>query len=139
MTKRVLILCTGNSCRSQMAQYLWQELGQPDWECHSAGSHPTGYVHPLALRALEEAGIAAPGARSKSVDEFVDQPFDLVVTVCGEAQEACPTFPGARDTQHWPFPDPAGAAGSEAEVEAFFREVRDAIRSRIASYLEATA
>src|SRR5512140_154443 len=104
--KRVLILCTGNSCRSQMAEALWRELSAGQWEVHSAGSHPAGYVHPLAIRAMREIGIDVSGAVSKSVAEFADQGFDCVVTVCDHAREACPVLPGARQTLHWSLPDP---------------------------------
>jgi arsenate reductase (thioredoxin) len=133
--KRVLILCTGNSCRSQMAEALWNQLGRGEWEACSAGSKPAGYVHPLAVAALAELDIDASGHESKSLEPFLDQPFDVVVTVCDNAQEACPTFPGAEQTLHWPFDDPAHAAGSEDEKLAVFRTVRDQIHDRIGRYL----
>ncbi|MBX9792377.1 MAG: arsenate reductase ArsC [Pirellulales bacterium] len=135
--RRVLILCTGNSCRSQMAEGLWRQVGAGRWESYSAGSHPAGYVHPLAIDAMREAGIDISAAYSKHVDEFVGQAFDLVVTVCDNAREACPVFPGAKQTLHWPFADPAQAAGTEEQVLQVFREVREQIRRRIEMFLRA--
>lgn len=132
---RVLILCTGNSCRAQMAEALWNELGRGNWEAHSAGSNPAGYVHPLAVKVMGGSGTDLSQHKNKSLEQFRDQPFDLVVTVCGNAQEACPTFPGAKQMLHWPFEDPAHAAGSEDEKLAVFRDVRDQIRDRINSFL----
>jgi len=136
--KRVLILCTGNSCRSQMAEGLWQTLGEGRWESFSAGSKPSGYVHPMALRAMQERGIDLASARSKSVDEFAGQPFDLVITVCDNAKAACPVFPGAAEQRHWPFDDPADAVGSDEEKMKFFRRVRDEIEERISVFLGAS-
>lgn len=132
---RVLILCTGNSCRSQMAEALWEKLSEGAWEAESAGSKPSGYVHPLAIRAMQEEGIDIGSAKSKSLESFVDQSFDLVVTVCDNAQESCPTFPGAREMLHWPFDDPADATGDDDQKMAVFRRVRDQIRGRIQEYL----
>ena len=131
MTKRVLILCTGNSCRSQMAEFLWNHLGEGDWSAESAGSKPAGYVHPLAIEVMKELGLDLGNATSKHVDQFVDQPIDLVVTVCDGAKENCPTLPHVGETLHWPFFDPADAKGSEEEKTQVFREVRDEIRTRI--------
>ena len=136
MNKRVLILCTGNSCRSQMAQVIWQQLGQDDWNAESAGSKPAGYVHPLAFKALEEIGLDISGLHSKSVDQFSGQKFDLAVTVCDHAKEACPVLPGVETTLHWPFEDPANATGSDEEKMDCFRRVRDQICERIKEYLE---
>lgn len=135
----VLILCTGNSCRSQMAEALWRSLGGPAWEVASAGSKPAGYVHPLALRALAEIGLDLRGAVSKSVEQFQGRPFDLVVTVCDHARETCPVFPLAGETLHWPFDDPAEAEGDDETRLAAFRRVRDEIRLRIEEYLAARA
>jgi len=135
MAKRVLILCTGNSCRSQMAEELWNMLGRGEWEAHSAGSKPAGYVHPLAIRAMGELDADLSAHRSKSLDEFAGQPFDLVVTVCDNARESCPVFPGAAETLHWPFDDPADATGSDDEKMTTFRRVRDEIRDRIRTFL----
>lgn len=133
--KRVLILCTGNSCRSQMAEALWEQLGDGEWASESAGSKPSGYVHPLAIKAMEELGVDISSNESKSLDQFRDQNFDLVVTVCDNAKESCPVFPGATQTFHWPFDDPADATGTEEEQMLFFRRVRDEIKDKINSYL----
>lgn len=133
--KRVLILCTGNSCRSQMAEALWNELGEGQWRAWSAGSNPAGYVHPLAVKVMAEQDIDLSKHESKSLQQFVDEPFDLVVTVCGNAREACPAFPAATQMLHWPFDDPAHATGTEDERLAEFRQVRDQIRDRISGYL----
>ncbi|MGE3315620.1 MAG: arsenate reductase ArsC [Planctomycetaceae bacterium] len=134
--KKVLILCTGNSCRSQMAEALWNDLGNGNWQAESAGSRPSGYVHPLAIKAMEEIGIDISANQSKSLDRFRDQSFDLVVTVCDNAREACPVFPGAARTLHWPFDDPADAVGADDEKMKMFRRVRDEIRGRISAWLE---
>lgn len=135
MTKRVLILCTGNSCRSQMAEGLFRELSKGDWESHSAGSAPSGYVHPLAIEAMQQRGIDISSGTSKSVSEFQGQEFDLVVTVCDHANEACPTFPGAKERRHWPFDDPADAVGSEAEKLKVFIRLRDEIEETINAFI----
>lgn len=135
MTKRVLILCTGNSCRSQMAEYLWNRLAGGDWRAESAGSRPAGYVHRLAIEAMKELGEDLSAARSKHVDLFVDEPIDLVVTVCDSAKESCPLLPNAKKTVHWPFPDPAEATGTDEQKIAVFRGVRDQIRARIDQFL----
>ena len=134
--KQVLILCTGNSCRSQMAEALWNQLGQGEWEAVSAGSKPSGYVHPLAIKAMESIGIDISTARSKHVDGLGDKPFDLVVTVCDNARESCPLFPNAKQTLHWPFEDPADFKGSDEERLAGFARVRHKISERISSYLK---
>ncbi|WP_298862983.1 arsenate reductase ArsC [uncultured Gimesia sp.] len=133
--KRVLILCTGNSCRSQMAEELWETLGAGEWQAESAGSKPSGYVHPLAIQAMQELEIDLSTNTSKSLDQFKDQPFDLVVTVCDNAKESCPVFSGATETLHWPFDDPADATGSDDEKMHMFRRVRDEIKAKIESYL----
>ncbi len=135
MTKRVLILCTGNSCRSQMAEALWEDLAKGAWESESAGSKPSGYVHPLAIRAMSELGVDISAGESKSLDWFRDQPFDLVVTVCDNAKESCPVFSGAKETLHWPFEDPADAVGTDDEKMTVFRRVRDEIRHKIQTFL----
>ncbi|MBA3314429.1 MAG: arsenate reductase ArsC [Planctomycetota bacterium] len=134
--KRVLILCTGNSCRSQMAECLWNDLSGGEWEAVSAGSNPAGYVHPLAVKAMGELGSDLSSAESKHLDRFVNEPFDLVVTVCDNARESCSVFPGATKTLHWPFRDPAHATGTDDEKMTVFRSVRDEIRDRIASFLD---
>jgi len=133
--KRVLILCTGNSCRSQMAEALWETLGDGEWSSESAGSKPSGYVHPLAIKAMSELGVDISTHESKSLDQFREQNFDLVVTVCDNAKESCPVFAGATQTFHWPFDDPADATGTEEEQMLFFRRVRDEIKDKINSYL----
>lgn len=119
--KRVLILCTGNSCRSQMAEALWNDLGQGEWEASSAGSNPADYVHPLAVEVMKECDIDLSGSRGKHLREFQDASLDVVVTVCDNARESCPVFPGARQVLHWPFPDPAHAQGSDDDRLSVFR------------------
>jgi arsenate reductase len=119
-----------------MAEGLWNHLGGGEWQAVSAGSNPAGYVHPLALQVMQESSIPLADARSKHLREFLNAPFDLVITVCDSAQESCPVFPGAKQTLHWPFEDPAHATGSDEEKLAVFRQVRDQIRQRISSYLD---
>lgn len=133
--KRVLILCTGNSCRSQMAEALWEQLGNGAWESESAGSKPSGSVHPLAIQAMQELGIDISRHMSQSLEQFQEQSFDLVITVCDHAKEACPVFVGAKETLHWPFDDPADARGADEEKMVMFRRVRDEIEERIQTYL----
>ena len=133
--QRVLILCTGNSCRSQMAEAFWNTLGGGSWQALSAGSKPSGDVHPLAVRVMQELDIDISSHTSKSLDDFRNQVFDVVVTVCNNAHESCPTFPNARETLHWPFHDPAAAAGSEEEKMVVFRRVRDEIQATIQRFL----
>ncbi|MGE3316434.1 MAG: arsenate reductase ArsC, partial [Planctomycetaceae bacterium] len=134
--KRVLVLCTGNSCRSQMAEAFWNSLGHGRWRAESAGSKPSGYVHPLAIRAMQENDINISENKSKSLEQFRGKPFDLVVTVCDNAKESCPVFHGAKQTLHWPFDDPADAVGTDDEKMTVFRRVRDEIRNRSESYLK---
>jgi arsenate reductase len=134
---RVLFLCTHNSSRSQMAEGLLRARGGGRFAAMSAGTHPRG-VHPLAIRAMCEIGIdisEAAGHRAKGIQEFAGQPIDLVVTVCDEAAEECPFFPGARRQEHWGFPDPSAVTGAEEERLAVFRQVRDAIAVRIDEFL----
>jgi len=118
-----------------MAEALWNDLAGETWEAVSAGSRPAGFVHRLAVRAMADIDLDIGDHRSKSVEEFAEQPFDLVVTVCDSAREACPTFPNAKQTVHWPFKDPAHATGTEAEQLAMFHTVRDQIRERIDQFL----
>jgi arsenate reductase len=132
--KRVLILCTGNSCRSQLAEALWRHEAGDRYEAFSAGVDPKG-VNPLTLRVLKELSISTDGLRSKHLKEFAGQRFDFVITVCGHARDVCPAFPGAARQEHWPIDDPATAEGSEEEVLPVFRRARDAIRQRICEYL----
>ena len=129
---KVLILCTGNSARSVLGEYLLREKGKGRFEVHSAGSHPTGRVNPLAVRTLREKyGIDASAARSKSWDEFKDVKFDFVITVCDNAREACPVWPGRPMIAHWGSPDPAAATGTEDEKYQFFINVGSQIARRV--------
>jgi arsenate reductase len=125
---RILVVCTGNAARSQMAEAFLARI--EGVQAASAGTHPAG-VHPLTVRVLAEVGIDWSGARSKSIAEMVDRPWDLVLTVCDAAREACPVVPGARRTMHEAFPDPAAVAGTEDERLAAFRAVRDAMAARM--------
>lgn len=118
-----------------MAQAFWASLGGGQWEAESAGVRPSGYVHPLAIRAMQELGIDISAHTSKSLDRFQHEAFDLVVTVCDHARESCPVFPGAREQWHWSFDDPAVATGTEEEQMIAFRRVRDAIKERIETHL----
>ncbi len=133
--KTVLIVCTGNSCRSQMAEAIWRELGNGQWESQSAGSKPSGYVHPNALVAIKELGLSTDGLVSKTIEPFVEKHQDLVITVCDNAKEACPVLPNAKQTLHWPFEDPADATGTDEEVMEVFRRIRDEIKTKISDYL----
>ena len=128
--KKVLFLCTGNSARSQMAEAIVNARMSETWEACSAGTQPAGYVHPMALKALSEIGIPHEG-RSKSANEFRDLPFDLVVTVCDDAAENCPVWLGKGRREHLGFPDPAKATGTDEEVLAAFRRVRDDIATQV--------
>ena len=137
----VLILCTGNSCRSQMAEALWNAFGRDRWNAVSAGSNPAGYVHPLAIRVVGEVEhrgqpLDISSYESKHVDQFTNRAFDLVVTVCDRAKETCPVFSNAKTTLHWPFDDPAEATGTDQARLAEFRRIRDEIQERITKYLD---
>ena len=134
MLKKVLVLCTGNSCRSHLAEALINARLGDHWQAVSAGTAPTGYVHPFALRALAEIGIPHEG-RSKSVDEFREVAFDVVITVCDDAAENCPVWLGPGRRVHIGFPDPTKATGTDEEVMVVFREVRDAIDEQVVGYL----
>src|SRR5262245_49116634 len=127
---RVLFLCTHNSARSQMAEGLLRHLSGGRVEAHSAGTAATA-VRPLAIRAMAELGIDVGGQTSKTLERYLAEPFDVVVTVCDDANEACPVFPGARERRHWSLPDPSRATGGEAEQLAVYRRVRDELRRRI--------
>ncbi len=133
--RKVLFLCTGNSCRSQMAEALVNTQPDLGWEAFSAGVKPAGFVHPMAAQVLSELGIAHQG-RSKSVEEFRDYPFDLVITVCDTAAEECPVWLGKGRRMHIGFPDPAKATGSEEERLAVFRQVRDDIARELIPILQ---
>ncbi len=135
--RRVLFLCTGNSCRSQLAEAIVNARLGDEWEAYSAGTQPAGYVHPLAVKVLRENGIEHEG-RSKSANEYRDMAFDLVVTVCDDAAENCPVWLGKGRRVHLGFPDPAKATGSADEVLAVFRRVRDDIALRVTELLEET-
>jgi arsenate reductase len=135
--KRVLFLCTGNSCRSHMAEGWLRKLGGDNYEVLSAGSKPAGYVHPLAIAAMRDVGVDISSHQSKSLDVFSGQQFDYVITVCDRAREACPVFSGATAQLHWSFDDPAHAAGSDEQKMAVFRRVREEIKHRIQLFLAA--
>ena len=129
----VLILCTGNSARSQMAEGLLRHIAANRFEVHSAGT-VASFVRPQAISAMDEIGIDISSHRSKSVDEFAGQDFDYVITVCDNANQNCPIFPGKTRRIHWSFEDPAEAAGSEEEVRSVFRHVRDQIQKRLEDF-----
>lgn len=134
--RRVLILCTGNSARSQMSEALINARRGDQWEAVSAGTVPAERVNPYALRALAEIGIVTDGSRPKHIDEFVGQPFDMVITVCDDAAENCPVWFGQGERVHESFPDPAKATGSDEAILAMFREVRDDIERRVLGVLD---
>lgn len=132
--QRVLFLCTGNSCRSQMAEGLLREMAGDRYESLSAGSKPSGYVHPLAVEAMRELGIDISTQTSKSIDEFLPpagEPPDVVISVCESAARECPSFPGQVSRVPLPFDDPAHAEGTDEEKMAVFRRVRDEIKGAI--------
>jgi arsenate reductase (thioredoxin) len=131
--RRVLVLCTHNSARSQMAEGLLRALAADRFEVASAGTEATR-VHPLAIRVMDELGIDLRGHTSKTVERFVAEPWDVVLTVCDDANERCPIFPGRVTRLHWSFEDPSAATGSEDERLAVFRRVRDAIALRLRSW-----
>lgn len=136
---RVLFLCTHNSARSQMAEGFLRARGGDRYEVFSAGTHARG-VNPLAIKVMAERGVdisESAGHRSKTLQEFLGQPMDLVVTVCDDAAEECPFFPGAKRQEHWSFPDPSAATGDEEQQLAVFRQVRDAIEARLREWLAA--
>ncbi|MCZ6508088.1 MAG: arsenate reductase ArsC [Acidobacteria bacterium] len=134
MKRRALILCTGNSARSQMAEAWLRELAPEHFEVASAGSRPS-VVHPLAVRAMAERHIDISGQRSKHLREFIDREFDFVITVCERAAQSCPDFPGPARRLHWSFSDPAAVEGGEKERLESFRRVRDAIEQRLREWL----
>ena len=133
--KSVLFLCTGNSCRSQMAEAIVNDRLGEEWQAVSAGTKPSGYVHPKAIAVLKEIGIEHQG-ESKLANRFRDWDFDLVVTVCDSAAEECPIWLGKGRRVHHSFPDPAEATGTEDEVLDVFRSVRDAITHEISEILK---
>ena len=131
----ILILCTGNSCRSQMAEALMKHFGGDRFEAFSAGSIPAGYVHPLAISTMREMGIDISGNESKSLDIYLREPWDMVVTVCDDAKEACPFFPGGKLRAHWGFEDPAKFEGTPHEKQEFFRKIAKEIEGRVKEFL----
>ena len=130
----VLILCTGNSCRSHMAEGILREVARDVLNVQSAGSDPAGHVHPLAIRAMGEIGIDISSHTSKHMNEFLSCEVETVITVCDNADQACPTFPGQANRYHWPFPDPAKAEGTQEEIRKVFEQVRDDIRGVFTDY-----
>lgn len=132
----VLILCTGNSCRSHLAEGILRAVAGDFLNVASAGSKPAGFVHPLAIRSLAEIQIDLSGHTSKHLGEFLGQEVETVITVCGNADAACPVFPGQVNRHHWPFEDPAHAQGTEEEKLEVFRRVRDEIRRTFVTYAE---
>jgi arsenate reductase len=131
---RVLFLCTHNSARSQMAEGLLRHLGGDRFEAYSAGTQAT-HVRPLAIRAMDEIGVDISGQESKTLDRYLGKPFDYVIAVCDDANEACPFFPGAERRLHWSVPDPSAAEGTDEERLKVFRSVRDVLRDRVQAEL----
>ena len=130
----ILILCTGNSCRSHIAEGILQEVAGDVLNVQSAGSDPAGFVHPLAVTVLADIGIDISGNSSKHMNEFLSSEVETVITVCDNAEQACPSFPGQANRHHWPFPDPAKAEGTEEEIRKIFETVRDDIRRVFTDY-----
>jgi arsenate reductase (thioredoxin) len=135
MTKpAVLILCTGNSCRSHLAEGILRHVAGDLFDVYSAGSNPVGNVHPKAIEIMQEIGIDISGHTSKHMSQFLDRKIDTVITVCGKADQACPMFPGQVNRYHWGFDDPAHAQGTEEEILNVFRRVRDQIKLVFQAY-----
>jgi arsenate reductase len=132
--QKVLFVCTGNSCRSQMAEGMLMHYGKDKFEVFSAGLEPS-YVHPLAIKAMAESGIDLTGQHSKTVNELLEEEFSYVITVCDSAKERCPVFPGKYNAIHWSIEDPASAEGTETERMKDFRIVRQDIRERINHFI----
>lgn len=130
----ILILCTGNSCRSHLAEGILRAAAGDFLDLQSAGSKPAGYVHPLAIQVMKEIGIDISAHRSKHMNDFLHQNVETVVTVCGNADQACPMFPGQMNRHHWGFYDPAHATGTDEEKLALFRRVRDEIKMVFEAY-----
>ena len=130
----VLILCTGNSCRSHLAEGFLRAAAGDVLDVQSAGSKPAGYVHPIAIKVMQEVGIDISQHTSKHMNQFLDQKIETVITVCGNADQACPIFPGQVNRYHWAFVDPAHAKGSEEEILNVFRQVRDEIKRVFDAY-----
>jgi len=136
--KKVIFLCTGNSARSQMAEGLMNHLSHEEWKVQSAGIFPS-YVHPLAIRVMEEIGIDISQQTSKSMNQFLNEVFDYIITLCDEAAQSCPTFPGQGKRLHWSFQDPAAAIGTIEERLAVFRRIRDEIKTKIEDFLKSAS
>ena len=136
MKPLVLILCTGNSCRSHLAEGLLRAAAGDLLDVASAGSKPAGYVHPLSVEVMQELGIDISSHHSKHMDEFLSRNVETVITVCGNADQACPMFPGQLNRHHWGFDDPAHATGSREEQLVVFRRVRDEIRRVFEAYAQ---
>ena len=134
MKAKVLFLCTGNSCRSQMAEGWLRHIASERFEAHSAGTHPTA-INPLAIRVMQEKGIDITTQRSKDVSEYAGQSFDSVITVCERAKAECPVVPGIAVRFHWPLEDPADAQGSELDRLTVFRRTRDEIEERVRKFV----
>jgi arsenate reductase len=130
----ILILCTGNSCRSHLAEGILRATAGDILDVQSAGSKPAGYVHPLAIQVMKEIGIDISTHHSKHMNEFLQQPVETVITVCGNADQTCPMFPGQVNRHHWGFDDPAHAPGTDEEKLAVFRKVRDEIKRVFEAY-----
>ena len=135
---RVFFICTHNSARSQMAEGFLNHLGAGRFEARSAGTEPS-VLSPLAVQAMAEEGIDISGQHAKSIDAFLQEPFDYVITVCDDANETCPVFHNARHRLHWSLPDPSRVEGTREERLSVFRAVRDAIRARVEEFLTASA
>jgi arsenate reductase len=133
--KRVLFLCTGNSARSQISEALLRLLGGGKFEAFSAGTHPASEVNPFALEVLKERGAGIEGLFPKTIDQFAGQEFDLLVTLCDNAKQECPSFPGAKAIDHWSLEDPAAFEGTYEEILFTFTETRDEIERRIRTYI----
>ena len=134
MKPTILILCTGNSCRSHLAEGILRAAAGDSLNVQSAGSKPAGYVHPLAIQVMKEIGIDISAHRSKHMNDFLKQPVETVITVCGNADQACPMFPGQVNRYHWGFDDPAHATGTDEEKLAVFRRVRDEVKMIFEAY-----
>lgn len=132
--KKILFICTGNSCRSQMAEALMRNMADDRFKVFSAGVEPT-QVNPYAIKVMNEIGIDISSYSSKSVNKFLKQEFDYVITVCNHARQVCPVFPGRHEKIHWDIEDPANAKGSEQEKLAFFRKIRDEIKEKCLEFL----
>ena len=132
----ILVLCTGNSCRSHLAEGLLRAAAGDLFEVASAGSKPAGYVHPMAIEVMKEIGIDISAHHSKHMNEFLTQKVETVITVCGNADQACPIYPGQVNRHHWPFEDPAHATGTDEEKREMFRRVRTEIRRVFTAYAD---